>query len=167
MNRHVDHLLTRYILGQLSSRQAQRVESHLQGCPSCRASLHRYRNLVRQVNASLTDLDPQMASRNAADLVRRSQQQSATQSNLRWAMLPATVIVLLLALPVLINTNAQDIRQTQLDVTAEQVPALDTTAIPPSVSSSSQSLSLRIGTPTHADDTQSAATPIVQAAPVP
>ena len=54
LNRHVERSLTRYADGELSAREAQRVDRHLTSCARCRATLDEIRfaaSLVRQLGA--------------------------------------------------------------------------------------------------------------------
>lgn len=49
--RHIDHLLTAYVHGQLSKRQRDRVHRHLDGCMACRAALSREQFIKRDLQA--------------------------------------------------------------------------------------------------------------------
>ena len=54
LTRHVERLLTRYADGEVSAREAQRVDAHLATCARCRTTLEEIRfsaSLVRQLSA--------------------------------------------------------------------------------------------------------------------
>jgi anti-sigma factor RsiW len=56
MNRHVNHLLTSYVHGQLSMVQRARVVNHTRTCPQCRAALAREEHLAADLRRELPRL---------------------------------------------------------------------------------------------------------------
>jgi predicted anti-sigma-YlaC factor YlaD len=64
-------LVTDYLEGKLSRRQKRRFESHLRGCPNCRAYLEQIRQTITSLGRVEPEtLDPE-AKDNLIDLFRR------------------------------------------------------------------------------------------------
>jgi len=53
MTRHVNHLLSEYVSGQLSIQISRRVEHHIQECARCRTQLAQHENIRHQLEHSL------------------------------------------------------------------------------------------------------------------
>lgn len=64
MNRHVTHLLTYYVHGQLSMVQRARVLNHTRTCPACRAALAREEHLAADLRREL----PRLGQNHAAQI---------------------------------------------------------------------------------------------------
>jgi anti-sigma-K factor RskA len=76
VEKHVSELLPAYALDILDEPEAKAVSSHLAGCDSCRAELHAYRQVVRDIPLAMVQVDP------PANLKKRILQQAASTKNL-------------------------------------------------------------------------------------
>jgi len=109
-NRHVTHLLTHYVHGQLSPAQRAHVVNHVRGCAACRAALAREDQLAADLRRELPAFG-QAGAGQVSNLWAGVWQEISTPThqvralNSVWlpglSLILATVLVLAVALPLL------------------------------------------------------------------
>lgn len=112
-NRHVTHLLTRYVNGTLRPRQNARVINHVRSCDACRMALAREERVARDIQREL----PQAGSpRNGqlagvwADVLREIDPSKRRRLNASTLFSGVTVLVVVgmviaMALPLLVESG--------------------------------------------------------------
>jgi hypothetical protein len=109
-DRHVIHLLTRHVHGQLSLAQEARVVNHVRGCARCRAALAHEERVAHELRGELAVMGRQSAAPVAAAWTGVWRELRSPRSRLRaltvlWlpgvSLALAVAIVLAVALPLL------------------------------------------------------------------
>lgn len=109
-DRHVTHLLTRYVHGQLSLAQEARVVNHVRGCARCRAALAHEERVAHKLRDELAGIGRQSAAPVAAAWTGVWRELRSPRSRLRalavlWlpgvSLALAVAIALAVALPLL------------------------------------------------------------------
>lgn len=130
-DKHVQHLLVRYLNGQTSPRQTDRIRVHLAACQGCRARLHEHEHLLHDL-MQVADAQGLPSSERIETwwVSIRARQQTSLRSRAQ-TMLISLLGPVLLSILVLSGLLATEVSSVQAAVSETQgIPYIDTTLEP-------------------------------------
>lgn len=115
-SRHVTHLLTRYVHGQLRPAQRSRVSNHVRMCVNCRVALAREENLAADLRREMPLIGQASAGQLSHVWAGVWQEVNSTRPRSRWngsSLLPglgamiAVLLLVMVVVPLLVQSGVR------------------------------------------------------------
>lgn len=166
MTKHVDHLLISYVAGQVTPRQAAKVNLHTAVCPACREELARHQRIAADLRLTLG----QNPYPREADIQRWWMSIDLTPATaVNRPSMPNVLPVILSLVLVMVFVVAGFNLTLDMAATPDSAfsPVLDTTLEPQNLISQSTTTSSSIQVIAQAADHQMVVTPVPSVTPMP